>query len=213
MLFVLIKGVFLCLWWGVSCRSDTEKRLPYYESAEFTPRWIDRENVPSDFHKVPSFSLQNQHGVEITERDLREKITVVDFFFTFCPGICPSLTKNMRVVSESFSGDDEVLFLSHTVAPEHDTVEKLRRYAQKNKITNPNWHLLTGKRSDIYRLGRKVYFVEENLGETRADDEFLHTENFVLSDKDGHLRGIYNGLNKASIQQLVLDIEILKKDK
>jgi len=204
----------LCIAFLFSCNSTTEEsRLPYYSSAEFTPHWMIPEALPTDFHRVPSFSLRSHHGQEITEKSMDGKITVVDFFFTFCPGICPTLTKNMAAVVSEFPNDQELLFFSHSVTPKHDTVEKLRQYAAEKNIVAPNWHLLTGDKDRIYHLGRNVYFVEENLGKDKSPDEFLHTENFVLIDKNRHIRGIYNGLNKTSVRQLITDIGVLQQEK
>lgn len=202
---------WLALFFCLACTSQPKEQetLPYYNSAEFTPQWLNQKTLPSDFHKVPPFRLRNQHGADLTEKDLDGKVTVVNFFFTFCPGICPKLTKSLKRVAQEFSDDPRLLLLSHSVTPDHDTVEKLRRYAKQKKITHSNWHLLTGERSLIYRLGRKVYFAEESLGEKKSEDEFLHTENFILVDKNRHLRGIYNGLNKTSVKQLMEDIRTL----
>ena len=207
MLTSILSFFFLC------CIEPKENRLPYYKSADFTPQWLDEKELPVDFHRVPAFELTNHHGHPCTEKELDGTITVVDFFFTFCPGICPTLTKNMANVASSFPNDERVLFLSHSVTPKHDTVEKLRQYAEDKNITASNWHLLTGDREQIYSLGRKVYFAEENLGKQKSKDDFLHTENFILVDQNRHLRGIYNGLNKASVRQLIEDIQILLNEK
>ncbi len=207
-----ISALWGCLFL-LSCRSSApETVLPFFNSAEFTPRWISPQAVPGDFHRVPEFSLINQHGATVSEKELDGNITVVNFFFTFCPGICPTLMKNMALVAENFPEKSGVLLLSHSVTPEHDTVEKLRRYAKQKNIVASNWHLLRGERSVIYRLGRAVYFAEESLGEQKSPDEFLHTENLILVDKNRHLRGIYNGLNKASVRQLISDIKALQQE-
>ena len=163
--------------------SKPSLHLPYFNSPEFTPRWLAPTEVPSDFHRVPEFSLTNQHGENITAQNLDGKVTVVDFFFTSCPGICPRLKKNMAIIDEAFERDENLLLLSHTVTPTKDTVEVLKEYASDKGITSTRWHLLTGARADIYNLGRSVYFVEEDLGVNKDPNDFLHTENFVLIDK------------------------------
>jgi protein SCO1/2 len=190
-------------------RVDT---LPYYEDASFTPSWLTPHSKEANaFHAIPVFSLTNQHGDSITEKSINGKITVVDFFFTTCPGICPKMTTNMAVLQDSFMNNDHVVLLSYSVTPEIDSVPTLAAYAERKNITSPNWHLLTGDRKQIYDLGRKAYFVEEDLGETKSDEDFLHTENFVLIDGERHIRGIYNGLNKVAIQQLIADIRLLER--
>lgn len=205
----------------VGCTSTSNKRgektsrveeLPFFSEATFSPQWIDPEAVPEDFHQIPSFSLTNQRNEVITEKDLNGKVTVVDFFFTTCPGICPKMTSNMLLVQDAFMKDSEVLILSHSVTPEYDSVEILNEYADAKGVTSENWHLLTGERSVIYDLGRNRYFVEEDLGLEKDPEDFIHTENFVLIDQERRIRGIYNGLNKSSIAQLIADMKTLLKD-
>lgn len=185
--------------------------LPYYAEASFTPQWISPQDpFLADFHQIPAFSLLNQEGDTITERSISGKIYVADFFFSTCPGICPKMTKNMVMVQEAFLEDEEILLLSHSVMPSWDSVSVLKAYAEEHGVNSQKWHLLTGNMEEIYSLGREQYFVEEDLGLQKSADDFLHTENFVLIDKQRHIRGIYNGLNKNSVQQLIADIKTLK---
>lgn len=214
---VAILFVFL---FALSCNSKKKEKqsrtqnLPYYNEATFTPIWGEKNSKETkNLHKIPSFSLINQNGEIITENTFKNKIYVTDFFFTSCPGICPKMTKNMHAIQEVFKSDDEILILSHSVTPEKDSVSVLKNYAETQGIISGKWHLVTGNQNDIYNLGRQSYFVEEDLGLEKSSDEFLHTENFVLVDKDKHIRGIYNGLNKTSIAQLISDIKTLKKEK
>ncbi|MDP5172511.1 MAG: SCO family protein, partial [Bacteroidia bacterium] len=182
--------------------------LPFYNEATFTPHWISPDDVALDtFHRISPFELTNQEGNIITEETFEGKIYVADFFFAVCPGICPKMTTNMMKLQDEFLEDEDVLLLSHSVTPESDSVPVLKRYADDKGILSHKWHLATGAQQEIYTLGRKDYFVEEDLGLTKKDDDFLHTENFVLIDKNRHIRGIYNGLNKASINQLIADIK------
>ncbi len=200
------------------CNSSSENNsrvttLPYYNSAEFTPQWFDSNSVELQaFHKIPEFSLTNQNNEIITEKSFENKIYVTDFFFTFCSGICPKMTDNMILLQEEFKEDDSVLLLSHSVTPDHDTPEVLQEYAEAKEILPGKWHLVTGNRQEIYDLGRMAYFVEEDLGLKKEADDFLHTENFVLIDQNRHIRGIYNGLNKTAIAQLIADINNLKRE-
>ncbi len=210
--------VFLCVFTMVSCKSKKEENLsrvdalPYFEEASFTPKWISpNSNQLNNFHKIPDFNLVNQHGTTINAKTFENKIYVADFFFTTCPGICPAMTKNMDVLQKEFLEDDEILLLSHSVTPTIDSVPQLKKYALEHGIQK-NWHLVTGDKQQIYDLGRKFYFVEENLGTPKDLDDFLHTENFVLIDKRKHIRGIYNGLNRSAVRQLIADIKTLKKE-
>lgn len=193
--------------------SSRVQSLPYYGDPSFTPQWLQPETEELDsFHRISSFSLLNQEGDTLETKDLIGKIYVADFFFTSCPGICPKMTSNMSLLQQAFLDDTSVVLLSHSVTPERDSVPVLKAYAEEKGILSPKWHLLTGDRQEIYSLGRNDYFIEEDLGIEKEADDFLHTENFVLIDKDLHIRGIYNGLNKADINQLIADIRSLQKE-
>lgn len=190
--------------------SSNTDELPYYQDASFTPFWYStiKDSINS-FHKIPPFKLINQLGDTISEKTFEGKIYVTDFFFTTCPGICPMMTSNMSLIQEYFKDDSRVLLLSHSVTPEYDSVPVLKEYAKEKEVLDNKWHLVTGDRKIIYDLGRKSYFVEENLGEIPIESDFLHTENFVLIDQNRHIRGIYNGLRKNDINQLIKDINTL----
>lgn len=212
-LIIIIITILLI---GQSCKESVTvgsrvESLPYYTEATFTPRWYNSKKVDLDtIHKIPSFRLTNQDGELVSESTFDDKIYVTDFFFTICPGICPKMTANMGLLQDEFFNDDDVLLLSHSVTPARDSVPVLKEYALNKGVRSGKWHLVTGEQNEIYQLGRKAYFVEEDLGLEREIDEFLHTENFVLIDKNRHIRGIYNGLNKSSINQLIADIKTLQ---
>ncbi len=190
--------------------TNTVVHLPYYNDGSFTPHWLlPNSEEEKAFHKIPDFKLVNQLGDTVTQDTFKNKIYITDFFFTSCPGICPKMTANMIKVQEEFKETPEVLLLSHTVTPSIDSVSVLKRYADKNNVLADKWHLVTGDKSEIYDLGRNQYFVENDLGVPKDVNDFLHTENFLLIDKNRHIRGIYNGLNRASIAQLVLDVNAL----
>ena len=213
------SSIILLLICFVACKQTESNKsrvetLPYYNEATFTPHWIaPDDDTLTSFHKISSFSFINQDGQNITEKSFKDKIYVADFFFTSCPGICPKMTANMNILQEEFLKDDEVILLSHSVTPEKDSVAVLKRYAEAKGVVSNKWHLVTGSQQEIYKLGRKDYFVEEDLGTEKDVDDFLHTENFVLVDKNRHIRGIYNGLNKIAINQLIADIKMLKEEK
>ena len=203
----------------VSCKNTKKEivfsrvaNLPYYDEASFTPKWIAaKSDALTSFHQIPNFNFTNQDGEKITQKTFEDKIYVTDFFFTTCPGICPKMTTNMAILQKEFINDAAVLLLSHSVTPTIDSVAQLKKYALDKNI-GKNWHLVTGDKKEIYDLGRQFYFVEEDLGIPKGIDDFLHTENFVLIDKNKHIRGIYNGLNTNAVQQLIADIKTLKKE-
>ncbi len=189
------------------------EHLPYYNEEFFTPHWLTTNSMEEKtFHKIRDFSLVNQLGDTISQKTFDDKIYIADFFFTSCPGICLKMTGNMSKLQEDFKDDPEILLLSHSVTPSIDSVQVLRTYADKNKILDSKWHLVTGDKQEIYDLGRNEYFAENDLGVPKDINDFLHTENFLLIDKNKHIRGIYNGLNSASINQLIIDIRTLKKE-
>ncbi|WP_211357864.1 SCO family protein [Bizionia gelidisalsuginis] len=200
----------------ISCKNKEDKiskmaALPYYSEASFTPHWLALDSeVLQTFHKIKDFSLTNQNGETVTQKTFNDKIYITDFFFTTCPGICPKMTANMSILQDEFLNNDSIMLLSHSVTPETDSVSVLKQYADKKGVNSDKWHLVTGERKTIYDLGRHFYFVEEDLGEMKTDDDFLHTENFVLIDTNKHIRGIYNGVNATAIQQLIDDVKTLK---
>ncbi len=216
--FSLICGlIFFCVF-SIGCqKSATEDSrvttLPFYKEATFTPYWLaNNSDSLANFHQIAPFRLTNQNGRTITEKTFANKIYIADFFFTSCPGICPKMTKNMGIIQDAFIEDGDVLLLSHSVTPEFDSVSVLKNYAINKDVVDDKWHLVTGARDHIYDLGRNAYFVEEDLGLEKDPDDFLHTENFVLVDKNRHIRGIYNGLNKAAVRQLIADVKTLQEE-
>ena len=214
--YICFTFLLICLF---SCKEKKQSesrvaRLPFYNEATFKPNWIpEKDKSLDDFHQISSFNFLNQDGKTITNQTFKDKIYVADFFFTSCYGICPKMASNMKIVQEEFLNDDEVLLISHSVTPDKDSVSVLREYALNKGVVSNKWHLVTGLQNEIYKLGRKDYFVEEDLGIDKDENDFLHTENFVLIDKNRHIRGIYNGLNKTSVNQLIKDIHTLKTEK
>jgi len=208
-----------------SCKKEVKKEnsqvvetsrvdyLPYYNDVSFTPHWITPgSEEEKQFHKIPDYELINQLGDTITSKTFDSKLYITDFFFTSCPGICLKMTGNMLKLQEEFKNDSEVLLLSHSVTPSIDSIPVLKNYAEKYEIIDNKWHLVTGDKTEIYNLGRNQYFVENDLGIPKDINDFLHTENFLLIDKQKHIRGIYNGLNRASIAQLITDVKALKEE-
>lgn len=199
-----------------SLSSDTAGMLPYYADGNFTPQWFEAPaDVPDDFHAIPAFALTDQESRTITEADLDGRITIANFFFTACPGICPMTTANMRRVQETFLDDDAIIMLSHSVTPDADTVAALQAFAERTGVLADRWHLVTGERAQIYALGKGAYFADDDLGEATASPEaaFTHTESFYLLGEDRRIRGIYNGMNTAAVSQLIDDVRTLQRER
>lgn len=190
---------------------NSDPVLPFYDTPEFTPRWIssDSEKLKS-FHHIPSFKFTNQDGKEVTEHDFENKIYVANFFFSTCPGICPRMKSKLSMIQDRFLKDESVSIISHSVQPSNDSVDVLKKYADKNGIKSNKWHLLTGNKDEIYHLARNAYFAYEDLGEVQDKNDLIHTESVLLIDKNRHIRGIYNGLSGSAMNNLISDIELLK---
>lgn len=178
---------------------------------------------------IPDFKFVNQNGDTITQDDYRGKIYVADFFFTTCPSICPVMTTNMKEVYGKFGERADFAIISHTVNPEKDSVPVLKKYAVERGVDHPNWNFVTGNKDDIYDIGFNSYLVNAMEDES-APGGFLHSEYFVLVDKEGHIRareddngnviGVYDGTSYAEVKKLMEDIKVLvaeyqleKKDK
>ncbi|RZK59887.1 MAG: SCO family protein [Pedobacter sp.] len=205
-------SVFLCICIAISCsEKKKESRLPFYDSPEFSPKFIDSEEKAKSqiTHTISPFSFLDQNGKRITQNNIEGKVHVANFIFTSCGSICPVLTKHMKMVQEAFKDNPDVVILSFSVTPWIDSVPVLKNYAKLNGINSPNWHLLTGDKNEIYTLARKSYFAEEDLGFTKDNTNFLHTEHVLLIDRKKRIRGIYNGTLQLENEQLVKDIEKL----
>ncbi|MBW8243052.1 SCO family protein [Muricauda oceani] len=187
-----------------------EKILPVYQ-----PSMVDKSLVDSTlhytkkYHKVADFSLVNQNGDTITQENYKDKIYVADFFFTTCLTICPIMTKNMGEVQEAIKNDPTIMLLSHSVTPQIDTVAQLKRYALEKGVIDSKWNLVTGDKKQIYDLARKSYLAVKNDGDGGAFD-MIHTENFILVDKEKRIRGFYDGTDRDEINRLLEDIKVLK---
>lgn len=187
------------------------ENLPYYNTAEFTPKWYTKKQLDTlKLHKIADFSFIDQDGIKVSSGNVKGKIYVANFFFTICPSICPTMTKNLLVVQNTFKNDPDILMLSHSVMPTTDTVAQLKKYANRWKIDSQLWHLLSGEKDKIYSLARQSYFAEKEIGLQKDKNEFLHTENAFLIDKNGYIRGVYNATLPLDIENLVKDIQVLK---
>ena len=188
-----------------------ESPLPFFNTADFTPEWIDsNDEAFQKIHTINSFAFLDQEGKTITNEILEGSIYVADFFFTICPSICPKMTSNLATLQDDFKAD-EVKLLSFSVMPWADSVSVLKEYAEVRGIKSNQWHLLTGETEEIYDLARKSFFAEKEIGLNKTSNEFLHTENFILVDKKGRIRGVYNGTLTLEMTRLKQDINTLLK--
>jgi len=195
--------------WFIVPHDQSLKEVPYYDPIE---TGLKKDIKPGEHHVVTDFVLVNQAGDTVTRKDFAGKITVVDFFFTTCQGICPLMKTQMQRVYETFKGNDSVLFISHTVNPEGDSVPVMAATAKKYNADVRQWHFVTGDKKEIYRLARKSYLVSDTEGDGGKED-FVHSEKFTLVDGEGHIRGLYDGTDERDVNILINDIRILLSQK
>ena len=189
---------------------NPQKKLPIFQPAMVNYELVDStmQHVKR-YHRISSFSLKNQNGETITEKNYDNKIYVADFFFTTCPGICIDMTRNMLKIQKKIIDNPNIMLLSFSVTPKIDSVAQLKKYALEKGINDAKWNLLTGDKKQIYRLARESYFV---VKEGQGINSMIHTENFVLIDPDKRIRGFYDGTNDEEIVDLMDDIITLEKE-
>jgi protein SCO1/2 len=189
-----------------------EKKLPVFQPDMVSAELVDTTvQYIRKYHKIADFELYNQNGDTITQDFYEGKIYVADFFFTTCISICPIMTDNMLKIQDQIKDDPEVFLLSHTVIPRTDTVAQLKRYALEKGVMDSKWNLVTGDKKQIYDLARKSYLASKSNGDGGPYD-MIHTENFVLVDKEKRIRGFYDGTQSKAIADLMSDIKILKSE-
>ncbi|MGE0566731.1 MAG: SCO family protein [Bacteroidia bacterium] len=168
-------------------------------------------NNDTVYHKVGKFNFKNQFGEIVSERTVKDKIYIADFFFATCQSICPKMSEQMKLVQKAFEKDEDILILSHTVNPLHDTVEVLNQYGASYGAIKGKWHFLTGPKHEIYTLAKESYLVNA-FEDDGTPEGFLHSELFLLIDKQGRIRGMYDGTDEVQVKQLIADIGTLKKE-
>lgn len=189
------------------------KTLPYFESGDFTPLWLDPgSREVAQLHRIPRFAFLNQKGEKVTSESYDGMIYVATFFFATCPGICSPINQRLLTIQSEIVRMDDVRILSHSITPEIDTIDVLANYASEHNIDATTWDLVTGSRDDLYAVAKAGYFASDDLGEDEAAGDFKHTENLLLIDRNRNIRGIYNGLSRNAIQDLVNDIGLLRAE-
>lgn len=200
-----------------SCAQDKSKETKESSTEtkeEGLPILGNRDVVDGDtvYHTIPDFIFLNQDSVFVKTEDLEGKIIVANFFFSTCPSICPVMTKQMKRLQTELSLDSNlVVFLSHTIDPETDTPEKLRAFAKRYEANTYNWHFLRGDIDYLYEVAKEGYLSTALIDEEEPGG-FLHSSFFVLVDKEGRIRGMYDGTVEAEVDLLAKDFQILKKE-
>lgn len=159
---------------------------------------------------VQNFYFIKQDGSKVSQQEVKNRVYVAEFFFTTCKGICPKMNKNMKAIYEKFKTDSNFLVISHTVNPGTDSLPILNHYADSLGASKENWWFVTGSKSDLYRAARESYLLDDPKNNSKnIDEQFLHTQFFTLVDRQGRVRGVYDGIKKDEVEQLVKDINEL----
>ena len=183
----------------------------YYFVFRGTDNWKVKMPVLS---YVQPFSFTNQDGAAVTDKNLLNKITVVEYFFTTCKGICPKLNTNMKQVYEIYKNEPDFQILSHTCNPDTDSVSVLKHYSDSLQVNTEKWIFLTGRKDSLYQMARGSYLLDDPKNNVeKIEDQFIHTQFFALVDRQGKVRGkIYDGLKVLEVEQLKQDISKLLKE-
>ena len=183
----------------------------YYFVFRGTDNWKVKMPILS---YVQPFSFTNQDGGAVTDKDLLNKITVVEYFFTTCKGICPKLNTNMKQVYEIYKNEPDFQILSHTCNPDTDSVSVLKHYSDSLQVNTKKWIFLTGRKDSLYQMARGSYLLDDPKNNVeKIEDQFIHTQFFALVDRQGKVRGkIYDGLKMLEVEQLKQDISKLLKE-
>ncbi|WP_333807942.1 SCO family protein [Flavobacterium sp.] len=194
--FIIGFGILsLLIFLGIYSLLSPAKMLPIYSPRDINPELVDStvQHIGND-HKIADFAFTNQNGKVITQKDYENTIYVADFFFTTCPTICPKMTDNMVWLQNQLKNNPKVKLLSFSVTPDIDTPEVLKKYALEKGVDDKRWNLVTGDKKDIYYLARKSYLAVKT-GKPEELYDMVHTENFILVDKNKRIRGFYDGTN------------------
>ncbi len=184
----------------------------YYIMAYAIPGYNKKRIPPVSF--IRPFSFINQDGERFTEKDVAGKVFVAEFFFTTCPGICPTMNENMKRVYDEFSREDDFLILAHTSDPDNDSAAAMKAYARKLGVDTRRWVFLTGRKDSLYTMARVSYTIDDpNNNLVSIEDQFIHSQFWALVDRDGNVRKIYDGLKDSEVNELISDTRELLEEK
>lgn len=185
-------------------KKAADNRLPVLGRHEMT-------EIDTVYHQIADFKFVNQDSNWVTPETFKDKIYVADFFFTSCPTICPMMKTQMLRVYDAIEDKPDVLILSHTIDPKHDTVALLKEFADRLGVESNKWHFVTGEKDDIYKIGQTSYMVSASEDPSEPGG-YLHSGAFILVDKDRRVRGFYDGTKPDQVDKLIRDIEVLRKE-
>ena len=204
-----VAGALFVLLTLAACKfNNAEKsKLPIYGNRDTESKTVNgKEVVDTIYHTVPAFKFVNQYGDSVTNKSLNGYVYVADFFFTTCPSICPIMHRNMLKVYNDYKSVSDFKIISHTIDPKHDSVDVLKKYADKLDIKGNSWWLLQGQKEETYALA-KSYLVQRP--EESVKELFIHDGYFILVDKKKQIRGMYDGTDEKQVDKLRADIKTL----
>ncbi|MDN3669981.1 SCO family protein [Echinicola jeungdonensis] len=204
----------ILLVWNCTSKEEKNKELPILGHKYTEEKMVDGKKVMDTvFHQIAPFSFYNQDGDTITNADVEGKVYVADFFFTSCPTICPIMKSQMLRVYEEFKNNPDFQILSHSIDPTYDTVALLKDYSQRLGIQDAStWHFLTGDKEKIFEIGQTSYMTTA-MEDQNEPGGFLHSGAFVLVDRKGHIRGVYDGTKEDQVNELIQDIPLILNKK
>ncbi len=202
LLLLLLTIIFVAGYFYAVKQNKPIRSLEY-----FGPKKYAKSN-DTTYHSIPPFKFVNQYNEVVTDKTVSGKVYVTDYFFTTCQSICPVMSTQLERVYKEYSNGNDFMILSHTVDPETDSVAQLLSYAKLHGATDKKWLFLTGDKKHLYEIARKGYLLNAEEGNGGAED-FIHTQNFALMDKERHIRGFYDGTDSLEVNRLILDIKLL----
>lgn len=203
--WISVLPVFILVLATYSCnQTKEEKKLPFLGRHEYT----DTDTI---YHQVAEFRFVNQDSAFVTNETFEGKVYVADFFFTSCPTICPIMKTQMLRVYDSLQNEEDLMILSHTIDPKHDTVAVLKEFAERLGVSSDKWHFVTGEKEEIYKIGQTSYMVSAVEDPTEPGG-FIHSGAFILVDRQQRIRGLYDGTKSDQVDRLLGDIQILLKE-
>ena len=202
LLLLLMPAAFIGWYFYSKKENKPIRMLAYFGPKTYEP------TTDTSYHRIPCFIFTNQNNKKITEEDVAGKIYVTDFFFTTCKSICPIMNKELERVYKQFKNRNDFLIISHTVDPERDSVKQLMEYAKLHNVNDGKWLFVTGEKKDLYKIARKGYLLNAEEGDG-GEEDFIHTQNFALIDKERHIRGFYDGTDSIEINRLIIDLKCL----
>ena len=209
---VVISLLLLVLIAGCGPHKVADKRLPILGRKELKEVEVNGQKVlDTVYHTIADFEFVNQDSAMVNNLTFTGKIYIADFFFTTCPTICPKMKAQMLRVYDSIGDNPEIKILSHTIDPKHDSVGVLRDFAERLGVTSEKWHFVTGNKDDIYRIGQTSYMVSA-VEDPSEPGGYIHSGAFILVDRSGRIRGMYDGTKADQVDRLIRDMWVLLKE-